>query len=46
LTDLNSTTALKKKEGTYVHDAAWTNRLALLDARGAGALDGGAVAGL
>jgi len=36
----------KKKGGTYVHDAAWTNRLALLDARGAGALDGGAVAGL
>jgi len=30
-----------------VHGAAWkTDRLALLDARGAGTLDGGAVAGL
>jgi hypothetical protein len=37
----------KGAKKTYVHGAAWkTDRLALLDARCAGALDGGAVAGL
>jgi hypothetical protein len=37
----------KEEQKTYVHGAALkTDRLALLDARGTGTLDGGAMAGL